>query len=304
MNTGWRVIDCSQMVGRLSYRRGRLVVKPDTQAEQNLSLAQLAVLLIGERVSVSGAVIAKCSEYDIALVSCDWRGVPQAALYPWNEHSRIAARNIAQANLSLPRKKQAWARIIKAKIIGQAFTLRHFGSSSYEKLKKLAHKVKSGDNGNLEAQAARIYWKSLVEDKTFRRLPRSGIDGINSCLDYSYVVLRGFGIRAVVGAGLAGTLGVFHKGRSNNFALVDDLIEPFRPAVDQFLFAHLENWEVSDSESKKIMVAASNQKFDASGKSIPTRLLEFAQDLGAYVEGNMAELLVPTWKGIENACER
>ena len=38
--------------------------------------------------------------------------------------------------------------------------------------------------------------------------------------------------RAVVGAGLTNALGLHHRSRVNRFALVDNLMEPFRPLVD------------------------------------------------------------------------
>jgi CRISPR-associated protein Cas1 len=93
-----------------------------------------------------------------------------------------------------------------------------------------ARRVKSGDPENMEAQAARRYWTELL-GPDFRRDFQSGPE--NALLNYGYSVLRAATARAVCGAGLTPALGIHHHNRKNPFALVDDLMEPFRPIVDK-----------------------------------------------------------------------
>ena len=123
MPTGWQVLDFTGFDGVLAYKRGQLAILCEKEIVKSTPLAQLAVILVGSSTTFSGAVLQKLSEHDVAILVCDWRHVPVAAAYPWKEHSRIAARQIAQAELSLPRRKNAWAQIVKAKIFGQAATL-------------------------------------------------------------------------------------------------------------------------------------------------------------------------------------
>lgn len=134
----------------------------------------------------------------------------------------------AQWNASEPLKKRAWQRIVIAKIKMQAAALQSVGQPRTV-LDHIAAKVQSGDTGNAEAQAARTYWPLLL-GPGFRRDPRR--PDINALLNYGYTVLRAACARAVIGAGLHPTIGLFHTNRSNAFALVDDLMEPFRPLVD------------------------------------------------------------------------
>lgn len=305
MNTGWRVLDCIGLEGSLRYKRGQLVIhKQDDGVDIVVPLAQIAVVLIGVQTSVSGAVITKLSDYDIALMVCDWRSVPTAGAIPWREHTRIGVRHRSQAGISLPRKKQAWARIVAAKIAGQhTCVIRTTGEKSAHLL-RLSQRVKSGDPENYEAQAARIYWSLLSGKRPFTRTPGAGIEGWNSALDYGYTLLRGYGIRAISGAGLAGALGVFHRGRGNAFALVDDLMEPFRPMVDQLVFTRVEHDEELDPSIKQHLSSGLSSAFDRSGKSLPTVFNEFTQHYGLYVEGDVDELKVPRWKGIIDASER
>lgn len=110
-------------------------------------------------------------------------------------------------------------------------------------------------------------------------------------------MLRGHVIRAVLSAGLAPALGVFHRGRGNAFALADDLIEPFRPAIDEVALQLSPTASPSDSGVKRVLVAAASQKFDADGYGIPAVAQDLAQQYGRYVEGEEERLKVPSWQG-------
>ena len=304
MPTGWQVLDFTSFDGALVYKRGQLAILCEKEIITSIPLARLAVLLVGSRTTFSGAVLQKLSEYDIAILVCDWKDVPVAAAYPWKEHSRIGARQIAQAELSLPRKKNAWAQIVRAKISGQAATLNAVDREAAKYLYSVAQKVKSGDPNNQEALAARFYWRRLTKDPAFRRLPGVGESNINGCLDYAYAVLRGHGVRAVVSAGLCGAIGVFHHGRSNPFALVDDLIESFRPAIDHYVTTKLDNFCVDDPDVRHQLVSCIESAFSETGHTIPTVFMQFAQEYGRYVEGDLQRLTPPIWKGLPNASEK
>jgi CRISPR-associated protein Cas1 len=99
---------------------------------------------------------------------------------------------------------------------------------------ELASTVKSGDSGNVEGFAARVYWQRLF-GPDFRR-DADGFDH-NRFLNYGYGVLRAVTCRAICAAGLHPGLGLFHHHRANPFCLADDLMEPFRPLVDEIVFA-------------------------------------------------------------------
>lgn len=297
-------MDLIDFDGKVSYQRGQLAITSDSgELRATLPLAQIAVVLIGNKIIISGAVLVKLSEYDIAVLVCDWRRVPVAGSFSWNEYTRIAARQRAQASLSLPRQKSAWAQIIKAKILGQARTAAQLGFDATD-LKNLARAVRSGDVDNREAMAAKRYWEIISTEDDFRRLPGLAATGWNGALDYAYTVLRGHGMRAICSAGLVGTLGVFHHGRGNQFALVDDLIEPFRPAIDYAVFSIVSNAQELDKETKRQLVAAVEEPFNSAGQSIPTVFTAFAQQYGRYVEGDVEKLVPPIWEGPFDAEER
>lgn len=293
----WRVIDLCGFEGELRSTRGGVEVCPEEGVPTTIPVAEVAVILVGMKVALSAAVLHRLAEADVAVLFCDWRGIPEGGCYSWSDHGRVAARHRAQAEVSLPRKKNAWARLIRAKIEGQASVLENLKIRGSGELLALADQVRSGDPGNVEAQAARLYWSRAL-GKGVGRQPAAGqLIGANACLDYGYSVLRGHLMRAVLAAGLAPALGVFHRGRGNAFALADDLIEPFRPAIDEVALQLPPTASPSDRSVKQLLVAAASQRFDKDGHGIPAVAETMAQSFGRYVEGDIDRLNVLSWQG-------
>lgn len=296
MSAPWRVLDFLDFEGSIHSVDGAInVVKPDG-SEVRVPVADVSVVLVGYGVSFSAASMHRLTAAGASVLFCDWRGIPESASYTWSTHTRVGARQRAQAFLSLPRQKHAWQQLVRAKVLGQAATLKFLELGGHQVLEALAKEVRSGDPQNIEAQAAKSYWKHFGH--AFSRKPRSKLgQGYNSCLDYGYTILRGHGIRAVLAAGLSPALGVFHRGRSNGFNLVDDLIEPFRPCVDTAVALLPYDASVRDPEVKRSLVAVSNDLFLSGGASISASLEDLAQHFGQYVEGDLDRFVVPSWKG-------
>lgn len=292
----WRVIDCSTMSGRIDCRRGSVRVRTNSGTDELIPTADVAILLVGHGTTIGPSALHRLMQDDVTVLVCDWRGVPVGSANPWIEHGRVGARHKAQAEASLPRRKRAWAGIVQAKIRGQARVLEVAGLVNPAILLTLASRVRSGDPDNKEAQAARVYWRGLFGED-FLRLPGGTTTGVNTLLDYGYGVLRARGVRAVMSAGLSGPLGLFHRGRGNFFNLVDDLIEPFRPAIDDAVLTLAPNASLEDRLVRSHLVAASTRAFSASGLGVASELDGLAQQLGRYLEGEIERLQVPAWSG-------
>jgi CRISP-associated protein Cas1 len=301
MARGWRVLDATTFEGVVGGGRGRLTFAAPGKQEDSVPAEDVAVILLGQRVSLDSAALHYAAKHDVALLFADWRGVPFGGLYPWSDHSRVGARHLAQAQLSLPRRKNAWGQIIRAKVTGQANVLAEVDPQGARQLRQLVNQVRSGDPGNTEGVAARFYWSRLFQ--SVRRFTRDqdGEDPLNGMLNYGYTVLRGFGIRAVLGAGLSPSIGIFHRGRSNFFNLVDDLIEPFRPAIDSVVVGLGSCCSLEDAETKRSVVAAATQQFCDDGTRIPAVLDDLAQQFGRYAEGDRSQLAVLAWPGVPRA---
>ena len=101
--------------------------------------------------------------------------------------------------------------------------------------------VKSGDSDNLEARAAAFYWKNLFSDIDGFTREREGIPP-NNLLNYGYAILRAVVARALVTSGLLPTLGIHHHNRYNAYCLADDIMEPYRPYVDELVFSLIQEY--------------------------------------------------------------
>jgi len=91
-----------------------------------------------------------------------------------------------------------------------------------------------------EGGIAKAYWKAvgevLPEAWTFRgRSRRPARDNFNAALNYLYGMLYNSVGSAVLAAGLDNYLGVLHADDFKRPSFVFDMIEPFRPWVDQLL---------------------------------------------------------------------
>jgi CRISPR-associated protein Cas1 len=262
--------------------------------EITLPLTEIAALIVSHpQVSYTHAVLAGLAEAGAIFVACNPKHMPAAMLLPLASHSTQTERFAQQAALSQPARKQIWQQIIRAKILAQARLLqerlgRDFG------LSPMASRVRSADAGNLESQAARIYWPALFGD--FHRDPEG--EGVNACLNYGYAVLRAVVARALCGAGLHPSLGVHHHNRYDAFCLADDLMEPFRPLVDGVvarLRAQRGPSVAVDKDSKAAIIQGLLQRYTGEGES--RALFDWAaraaSSLAAVIEGREEKFVIP-----------
>ena len=290
MSTRRRIVDLAYYSGYVSVKRVNLLIK-----DSEVPLADVACIITGLKTYWGGGFVALVSQYEIPVLVCDWRNVPIATLTGWSTNSRVGARHQAQASLNIPRKKNAWMRIVRAKIAGQANNLNP-NSTEHTRLKELSQEVRSGDPSNIEAQAARIYWSQVFKPEEFTRDRNS--EGRNILLNYGYTILRGAVIRGIVISGLAPALGLWHRNRSNAFALADDLIEPFRPALDHIVRQLPQTTLLRDEGVRPALVETLTMPISKSGETINSSIVSLCQEYARYVEGETEFLDVPTWVNV------
>lgn len=245
------VLEISADQIRISVQRGFLLLVQENQ-EQKVPLSEIEALLINSHGAyISNAAIMRLSEAGIPIVHCSKNAMPCALTLPYGSNVYRKERIHLQISASLPLKKNLWQCVTIAKILNQAAVLNLAGKRNND-LVELSKKVLSGDKGNCEAIAARIYWERLF-GKGFKRKPE--LEGINSFLNYGYAILRATMCRAIVAAGLLPELGIHHHNQMNPYCLADDLMEPYRPFID--LMIHTMGISDSDSlmpDSKKLLV--------------------------------------------------
>ncbi len=98
-----------------------------------------------------------------------------------------------------------------------------------------ANDVRSGDSDNLEGRAAAYYWKNLFHPTVKHFLRGREGEWPNPLLNYGYAILRAIIARALVSSGMLPTLGIHHHNRYNAYCLADDIMEPYRPFVDEIV---------------------------------------------------------------------
>lgn len=231
-----RGVHISDHIARLRAKDGQLigVSRDETDAApQPIPLEDLDIAVIDSTLGIflDTHVLEACARSGTSIVVTDPSHMPIGAFVPFAptlDHARLTE---LQCAMSQPRRKRLWQAIVRAKIQNQLENL----PDVYERnrLLDLANKVSSGDKTNNEAQAARLYWQALI-GQDFRRDPKHDV-GLNAALNFSYAVLRSILARSVVLSGLHPGIPLFHSNRVNPFALVDDLMEPFRPLADRFV---------------------------------------------------------------------
>lgn len=188
------------------------------------------VVLDHPELIYSQAVMQKLLANNTAVIYCDEKHHPTGLLLPLCGHSVQNERFRQQLSAKKPLQKQLWQQTVQAKIRNQALLLRQY-DLPHEPLLRFWKEVRSGDSTNLEARAARHYWQHLFAPLPFRR-DRFG-EAPNNLLNYGYAILRAAVARALVSSGLLPTIGIHHHNRYNAYCLADDIMEPYRPTVDQ-----------------------------------------------------------------------
>ena len=196
-----------------------------------LPLEDIDYLIIDTaEASLSSPLLAALTGSSVLVLGVDERHMPAWAAFPWASYYRQGDTIPLQIEASQPLKKQLWARIVRKKISIQAECLRRcLRENEAVFLEKLVPQVLSGDTGNTEARAARVYWGILFGERPFIR---HADDLPNALLNYGYALLRAALARNLCSLGFIPQLGLHHCGQTNAFNLADDLIEPHRPFVD------------------------------------------------------------------------
>ena len=224
-----KTLELSTPGTRLSVSHRQLVIDRPDQPRVTRAIEDLGVVIVDDvRATYTQSVFLQLLDAGATVLVSGRDHLPVGMMLPLDAHHVQTERHRAQVAASEPTKKRVWQALIRAKINQQAVVLAHF-TGEHGGLAPMAHRVRSGDPDNLEAQAAQRYWPRLF-GSVFRR--DRGAGGVNALLNYGYAVVRAAIARAVVAAGLIPSLGVHHRNRGNPFCLADDLFEPYRPYVD------------------------------------------------------------------------
>lgn len=224
----------------LSVKNSQLVVKrtdPETQQEvvRTVPIEDIGVVVLEDRqITITNVALDGLLQNNCAVITCDEKHMPAGMLLPLEGNTIQSERFANQIEASLPLKKQLWQQTVQAKIRNQASVLKRMSGVEVGCMLAWANDVKSGDSDNLEGRAAAYYWKNIFPSLPGFTRDREG-EMPNNLLNYGYAIVRAVIARALVASGLLPTLGIHHHNRYNAFCLADDIMEPYRPYVDEMV---------------------------------------------------------------------
>lgn len=269
----------------LSLANGQLVIKlPEVEKQHALPtsikngsittfpIEDLGIIVLDNRqiTLTHGLIIALMANCTV-IVSCDEHHLPFGLMLPMMSNTTFNERVRYQLEATLPLKKQLWQQTVKRKIENQAYLIGTRTSKSIAYMHVCADRVKSGDSDNQEALAAAYYWKNIFPDiPDFIR----GQDGLppNNLLNYGYSILRAVVARSLVISGLLPVMGIHHHNKYDAYCLADDIMEPYRPFVDQTvldIMAKNEQIEELKKEIKRDLLSIPTVDVKIGGKRSP-----------------------------------
>ncbi|MBN1919483.1 MAG: type II CRISPR-associated endonuclease Cas1 [Verrucomicrobia bacterium] len=290
-----RTIEVSGPEASLSLRDGQIIVKRGDEQVGTFSAEDVGMLIVDTPTArYTHGTLIELLEHGAVVVLCGSDHLPTAFVASCTGNTLQTERLAAQLGATRPLKKRLWRQVVQQKVRNQAANLPE-GSEERGDLLDLVKRVRSGDPDNVEAQAARLYWRRWLPTEGFRRGEQS--EAPNNFLNYGYAVLRAAVARAISGAGLHPSVGIHHHNRYDAFCLADDLVEPLRPLVDRAARdIFLEGHEEINKETKTRLLALLLEPVLLAGAQGPlfVHLERMLASLVRCYAGETAKLDIPS----------
>ena len=290
---GYRII----YVEKCEYLRlylDNLKVEINEKKEVNFPIADIQILVIDNyKSTLNIPLINKLTEYNVCTIICGIDHLPKSYILPINGNFASSGNLFKQIQWSQERKDYIHAEIVKHKIKNQIEILkeneRGFGVT--EKLYEFIDTTISGDQTNREGLAAKMYFRALF-GSDFIRFEQ---DVVNAGLNYGYSVFRSLITSIIVAKGYIPNLGLFHKGKQNMFNLSDDIIEVFRPIVDNYVFNNMTEDILFKQSHRDELIGLTNNKImiDDRKQTISNAIGIYLDSIFKFMDGENIELLFP-----------
>ncbi len=229
----WRTVVVATRA-KLDYSQGCLVWRGEKT--KRIHLSEIGTLIIETTaVALTSALLCELIHKHIKVIFCDEKYNPQSELVPYHDCHDSADKLKAQISWNEEVKKRIWAAVVRNKIRQQAAFLQHLGLSEGANLLSEYSDDSSADEVIIsrEGIASRVYFINLFGNEFVRD---DSTISINAALNYGYAMLLSALNREITANGYLPQLGIHHIGPHNPFNLGCDLMEPFRPIVDEIVF--------------------------------------------------------------------
>ena len=285
----------------LSTSKDQLIVrKVDKQEEpQSIPIEDVGVIVLEHpQITITHKLLSHLIANKVVVISCDDRRLPISYTLPIEGHTEQSKRIKAQIEMSRPLQGSLWRQTVQRKIVNQALVLKKYKKDN-RKLLYWAKQVMPHDGDNHESFSSAYYWQALLGESFVR--DRYGPPP-NNLLNYGYAILRAVTARALVSSGLHPSLGIFHKNKYNAYCLADDIMEPYRPLVDDMVIEIMHsgtNFEEITMEIKQILlqIPAMDVKIGKRSGPLMTAMSRTTSSLYDCMTGKKRKLLYPVYDG-------
>ena len=264
---------------KLNYKNRFLVVKKDLE-EQYIHLSEIDTIIIDSTsVSISSYLLKEISDYKINIIFCDERHNPYGELTSFYTSYNSSKTIASQVKWTKKATDNLWKNIVINKLKNQAYLLKKIKSPNYKLLESYISEVKDGDKTNREGHAAKVYFNSLFGKK----FTRNALDNINSALNYGYAILLSTINKEVIANGYITQIGIHHKNEYNDYNLTCDLMEVFRPIIDNFVYFN--QTRIFDTSYKLDLINLFNTTFKYKNKKYTLKDI-----IKKYVKSNLENI--------------
>ena len=268
----------------LSISNNQLVmIDEDNNDEKNkISLNDISAIVIENcHCKISAILQLRLVENNIPIIICNEKHQPEIHSLGLFNHFQVTLRINEQIEWSKKKKENLWLKIVENKIENQKELLKYLQKSdvSIARLESYKENLKKNDISaeHQEAIASRIYFQELYSNN-FKRFNE---DGVNSALNYGYMILRSIISSKSVAKGFHPSLGLHHKSQFNAYNFSDDIIEIFRPMVDYLIYMNkdiLNEVKLSKEIRQKILLVAQQKVFFKEKKYNFSQVIDYYLD--------------------------
>lgn len=282
---GWRTVVVNKNC-KLSYKNDYLVIRSETLQMIHLSEINLIIVENG-MVSITSYLINELINNKIKLIFCDEKHNPAGEVMPYYGSFNTSKKILNQIKWKKERKDEIWRQIVKYKIHNQAGLLKKLNIAGYKKLLEFEKEVEMADKTNREGHAAKVYFNLLFGNQFIRGKD----DNINSALDYGYSIILSTMNKEIVSKGYITQIGINHKSEFNEFNLTCDVMEPFRPLIDEIVFENINSEFNKNIKYKLINVLNNKIEIDGREQYVGNAIPIYIQNIFNALENEESKVL-------------
>ena len=294
----YHILHISTPDSKLSVDKGILFCETPIGEYKKIALQDIkAVIILARGIVFDNHCLAKLLENDVIILHCNSKYQPTGWSLPLERIVRPKAFNnqIAQNKKF---ENDLWKQIVKSKVLNQAMLL--------DLVEVKEHNLYNLINKSLmsEANIAKQYWQHYFTQlgTPMKREHFNAQTFPNICLNYGYAIIKTLIYRSIIVHGLIASLGIHHIGKYKSTPLVYDLMEPFRPFVDYYLYKfsterkqdfHNENFK---SWCKYTANSIKNYRLEINGisyKIIDAIDIYIEKIIDAYIKFNSSDIFLP-----------